>query len=86
MAAGKPIVASDLDQIGDVLRDGLAVLVRPGDAHDLARGLRTIASDEEKRRELGTLARDRVLERYTWHHHVVAVLEGLRRVASVNLS
>ncbi len=46
MAAGKAIVASDLDQIGDVLRDGLAILVRPGDEEDLGHGLRERARPE----------------------------------------
>lgn len=72
MAAAKPIVASDLDQIGDVLQ-GVAVLVRPGDPDDLVRGLR----EALERPELGAAARERVLERYTWHHHVDAVLERL---------
>lgn len=72
MAAGKTIVASDLDQIGAVL-SGVAVLVRPGDPDDLARGLRKALT----RPELGAAARDRVLERYTWRHHVDAVLAAL---------
>jgi glycosyltransferase involved in cell wall biosynthesis len=80
MAAGKAIVASDLEQIGDVLRDGLALLVRPGDAADLARGLLEVAEDGEHRAVLGRLARRRVLERYTWDHHVAAILERLEAV------
>lgn len=82
MAAGKAIVASDLDQIGDVLRDDLAVLVRPGDAADLARGLRQAVDDPALRTRLGDRARARVLERYTWKHHVDAVLDALARVTS----
>jgi glycosyltransferase involved in cell wall biosynthesis len=80
MAAGKAIVASDLDQIGDVLRDDLAVLVRPGDAADLGRGLRELVESPARRVELGARARTRVLERYTWGHHVDAVLGALERV------
>jgi glycosyltransferase involved in cell wall biosynthesis len=80
MAAGKAIVASDLDQIGDVLRDDLAILVRPGDAEDLARGLREAAADAPRREELGRRARERVLSRYTWSHHVDAILAALARV------
>jgi glycosyltransferase involved in cell wall biosynthesis len=72
MAAAKTIVASDLDQIGEVLR-GVAVLVRPGDPDDLVRGLREALT----RPELGAAARTRVLERYTWGHHVDAVLAKL---------
>ena len=80
MAAGKAIVASDLDQSGDVLRDGLAILVRPGDEADLARGLHEAAESPSLREELGARARARVLERHTWGHHVDAVLEALARV------
>jgi glycosyltransferase involved in cell wall biosynthesis len=78
MAAGKAIVASDLDQIGDVLRDGLAVLVRPGDVDDLVRGIGEAVDDPALRAQLGERARQRVLERYTWEHHVDAMLERLR--------
>lgn len=77
MAAGKAIVASDLDQIGDVLRDDLAVLVQPGDVADLGRALRALVDDPARRAELGRRARARVLERYTWKHHVGAILERL---------
>lgn len=75
MAVAKPIVASDLDQIGDVLRDDLALLVRPGDPDDLARGLRELVADPERRARLGARARAEVLARYTWAHHVAVVLE-----------
>jgi glycosyltransferase involved in cell wall biosynthesis len=80
MAAGKAIVASDLDQIGEVLRDDLAVLVRPGDTDDLARGLRKVVGSRERREALGVRAREHVLERYTWIHHVDAILDALSRV------
>lgn len=81
MAAGKPIVASDLDQIGDVLRDDLAVLVRPGEAVDLARGIRELVEQPQRGRELGSRARARVLERYTWEHQIDALLDTLERVS-----
>lgn len=81
MAAGKAIVASDLDQIGDVLRDDLGVLVPPGDASALAAGIRELAADPTRRSLLGGRARARVLERYTWERHVDAILAGLERVA-----
>jgi glycosyltransferase involved in cell wall biosynthesis len=81
MAAGKAIVASDLDQVGDVLRDGLAVLVRPGDETDLGRGLREAVGSPGLRTELGARARARALARHTWDDHVGAVIENLRRVS-----
>jgi glycosyltransferase involved in cell wall biosynthesis len=79
MAAGRAIVASDLDQIGDVLRDDLAVLVPPGDVEALADAIRVLAEDPERRMQLGERARRRVLERFTWGHHVDAILERLQQ-------
>jgi glycosyltransferase involved in cell wall biosynthesis len=80
MAAGRGIVASDLDQIGEILRDDLAVLVRPGDVAALAEGIRSLVSDPGRRDELGRRAQARVRERYTWRHHVDAIVEHLERV------
>ena len=61
MAMGKPIVASDLDQIGEVLDDRrTALLVRPGDAFALAQALAELAGDADLRTALGEAARGRV--------------------------
>lgn len=97
MAMGRGIVASDLDQLGDVLqpaiklgRDGsvsdglkqnaVALLVTPGDTQCLIRGIELLARDEQLRNNLGRNARRLALSRYTWHHHVAAILDGMRRV------
>lgn len=96
MATGKAILASDLDQIGDVLADSLrakslpegppglsdgplAVLAPPGDEAALERGLRFLAARPDWRARLGAAARREVLARYTWRHHVDAILAGLAR-------
>lgn len=76
MAAGRAIVASDLDQVGDVVR-GVGVLVPPGDADALGAAIVELAGDPARRRELGAASRHRVLERYTWDHHVGAILDAL---------
>lgn len=93
MAMGKAIVASDLEQIGEVLNprttvpefaagtgygDALALLVEPGDVDQLVSGLVTLASDETLRAQLGANARREALARYTWKSHVEAILFGLR--------
>ncbi|HEY7996434.1 MAG TPA: glycosyltransferase family 4 protein [Steroidobacteraceae bacterium] len=97
MAMGRGIVASDLDQIGEVLRpavvlagaaapptaweDGaVAVLVPPGDAEGLMNGIELLAGDEKLRSALGRNARRLALNRYTWAHHVGAILSALERV------
>jgi len=97
MAMGRGIVASDLDQIGEVLRpavvlpgrlpagtagdDGaVAVLVPPGDVDRLIEGIELLAGDRALRDALGRNARHLALSRYTWRHHVAAILAGLDRV------
>lgn len=45
MAAAKPVVASDVDGLHEVLGDQVGVLVPPGDAPALSRALQTILED-----------------------------------------
>jgi glycosyltransferase involved in cell wall biosynthesis len=79
MAMGKGIVASDLDQIGDVLRHGeTAWLVRPGDADSLKEGLLVLIGDDGLRDRLGRAAREEVVARYTWTEHTRRIMEKLQ--------
>ena len=94
MATGRAIIASELEQIGDVLQPGLrvgelpadppasdapelAVLAKPGDTDALVTAIRWLVEQPEWRARLATNARTRALERYTWRHHVQAILERL---------
>lgn len=91
MAMGRTIVASDLDQIGDVLRgwspgkekpgsgaDAVALLVEPGSAEALERGIRDAARMGPGARErLGERARASVLRHFTWDRNVDAVISRL---------
>jgi glycosyltransferase involved in cell wall biosynthesis len=62
MAAGLPVVASDVGAIPEMLGESGEV-VPPGDAAALAAALRRL-SDPERRRRLGEAARERVDENY----------------------
>jgi glycosyltransferase involved in cell wall biosynthesis len=78
MAMGKAIVASNLDQIGEVLRHGeTAWMVPPGDAPTLADGLARLVDDRQLRASLGDAARRDVLAHHTWRAHVKNILEAL---------
>lgn len=79
MAMGKGIVASDLDQIGEVLRhDETAWLVHPGDAGALAAGLRTLIDDPALRERLGRAARARAAAHHTWAEHTRRIVAKLQ--------
>jgi glycosyltransferase involved in cell wall biosynthesis len=83
MAAGKPIAASRLGQIAEVLEDGrTALLVEPGDPRDLATALEQLAVDSGLRERLGEAALAEVSD-YTWAAHarrVVSEFEALPEV------
>lgn len=66
MAAGLPIVASDIDAFRQVLRDGRAgELFAVGNAADLARTAGTLLDDPARRAELSVAALDAVAD-YDW--------------------
>ena len=96
MAMGKGIVASELEQIGDILSPGLkinaiiknnptigddmvAVLTTPGNVADLICGIRFLVEHPDVSGILGENARQKVLNHYTWQHHVDAILSGLNK-------
>jgi len=74
MAMARPIIASRLGQIKDVIEDGEnGLLVEPLNAEELARAIERLADDSELRRRLGESARRAVIERYTWTQNAVRV-------------
>ena len=78
MAMGKAIVASDLDQIGDVLRHGeTAWMVPPADPDALGDGMKRLVADPALRSRLGDAARRDVLIHHTWRGHVTRTLDAL---------
>ncbi|MBW8766339.1 MAG: glycosyltransferase family 4 protein [Geodermatophilales bacterium] len=78
LAAGAPIVASDLDAFARVLEDGAAgVLVRRGNAGALARALDKLLSDPARRAELSARGAE-VAAAYDWQvvaRRILAVYE-----------
>lgn len=78
MGMEKSIVASDLEQIGEVLEHKkTAWLVKPGDIQELAEGILKLAEDENLRNELDRNAREEALKKYTWDKHVRRTLDKL---------
>ncbi len=79
MAMGKGIIASDLDQIGEILKhDYTAWLVKPGDIDSLMIGLKTLIDNKERRERLGKAARQEVVAKYTWREHTRKIIEKLK--------
>ncbi len=79
MAMGKGIVASDLEQIGEVLETGrTAVLVPPGDAAALGAALLKLTSDSVLRQRLGSEGRRVAIARHTWERNAATILDLVR--------
>ncbi len=78
MAMGKGIVASNLDQIGEILEHGrTAWLVEPNEPQALMIGLKQLIDDADLRQRLGQAARAEAVAKYTWREHTRCIIEHL---------
>lgn len=83
MAAGLPVVASDVGAVGELL-GGCGELVAPDDAEALAVALRRLAADPERRRRLGAAGRERVAKHYDSAVQTPRLVELLASVAETS--
>jgi glycosyltransferase involved in cell wall biosynthesis len=66
MAAGKPVIASNLPDLAELVVEGVTgYLMPPGDKASLARRARSLLEDPERRRQFGAAARQRVAEHFS---------------------
>jgi glycosyltransferase involved in cell wall biosynthesis len=67
MAHGRPVVASAVGGLLDLVVDGeTGVLVPPRDVAALRGALERLLADAALRRRLGEAGRERIRERFTW--------------------
>ena len=89
MAHGRPVVASAVGGLRDLVVDGeTGLLVPPGDVAALRAALERLLADAELRRRLGAAARARAAEHFSWDALGVADrhrLRGRPAGASANL-
>jgi len=83
MAAGRPVCASNIGGLRDIVRDGATgLLFTPGDAEALARCLEMLLDDPGLRARMGAEGR-RTAAGYDWHtiieRHYLPLLENLCR-------
>jgi glycosyltransferase involved in cell wall biosynthesis len=78
MGLARPIVASDLEQLGEVIVDGESgVLTAPGDARAAADAVADLLDDPDLRRRLGEGALQRATQTYSWRAHTRRILDAL---------
>lgn len=80
MAAARPVVASRVGQLAEVIEhERTGLLFESGDERSLAGALERLRKDEELRIRLGTAARSRAVERHSWRavaRRILALAEG----------
>lgn len=82
MAAGKPIVASNIEGYASVVSHEVeGLLVPPRDKEMLARALISLLTDPSLRQEMGARGRAKAME-YSWEHIARSVLDYYIRVLS----
>lgn len=77
MASDKPVVASDLPSIREILDEGMAVLVKPDDPQALADGVKKVLADPTLGARLAKAARQKV-ENYSWHNRAKTILDFIK--------
>jgi phosphatidylinositol alpha-mannosyltransferase len=83
LAAGTPVLASDIPGYRDVLRDGIdGRLVPAGDPLALAEVLRRLALEPVRRARMAAAARERA-ERFAWPHVAAEVLDCYEQALAV---
>jgi glycosyltransferase involved in cell wall biosynthesis len=69
LACGKPVVATAVDGIPEIIEDGTnGILVEPDDAVVLASAIRRVLRDADLRERLGQAGRIRVKDWFLWQH------------------
>jgi phosphatidylinositol alpha-mannosyltransferase len=81
MAAGVPVVASDIPGYREVLPGAAGVLVPPGDPDALAQAIGGLLADDERRARLGAAGRLEA-EQYAWPRIAQRTLEIYERVGT----
>ncbi|MCY3945051.1 MAG: glycosyltransferase family 4 protein [Anaerolineaceae bacterium] len=80
MASGRPLVATDLPAVAEVVRhEEHALLVPPDDIPALREALQRLQGDAALRQRLACNAREEVMRRYTWAHRARRILRHLER-------
>jgi glycosyltransferase involved in cell wall biosynthesis len=82
MAHARPVIATDVGGLRDLVVDGeTGLVVPPQDPDALRVALQRLLGDEELRRRLGMAARERARERFSWDAVTDAIVAAYRMAA-----
>ncbi|MFH0923456.1 MAG: glycosyltransferase, partial [Candidatus Falkowbacteria bacterium] len=78
MASKRPIIASDLPTIREVLSEKNAVIVKPDNPEDLARGIKKVLEDDKLYVEIAGRAYEDA-RNYTWEKRVEKIIDFIHK-------
>jgi glycosyltransferase involved in cell wall biosynthesis len=82
MSMEMPVVTVDVPPLNSIVREGQEGLLYPsGDVRALAAALDTLAGSDDLRARMGAAGRARVVERYSWRAHCLALDAILKQIA-----
>jgi glycosyltransferase involved in cell wall biosynthesis len=79
MASKKPIVASDLPSIREVLNENNSILVKPDDPESLAEGIKKVLEDKNLAEKISNQAFQDV-QQYTWEKRAKNILRFIQNI------
>ena len=81
LACGKPVVASDIKGIGDLLRNSNAgIAVTPEDPVELANAIIKLLKNEKLRKQMGKNGRKVMVNNYSWYHTAKKTIEVFEKI------
>lgn len=84
MAHGRPVIATTVGGIPDMVDEQCGLLVPPGDVNALADAMLRLANDPALRQRMGSAARERYLKLFSPEAVLPVVLETYRRLSSAS--
>jgi glycosyltransferase involved in cell wall biosynthesis len=78
MAAKRPIIASDLPSIREVLSENNAIIVKPDNPEDLVGGIKKLLSDEKFAEKISSRAFEDA-KKYTWEERVKNIIDFIQK-------
>lgn len=86
MAHGRPIIATTVGGIPDMVDEQCGLLVAPGDVNALANAMLRLANDPALRQRMGAAARERYLKLFSPEAVMPVVLQTYQRVCTTAVS
>lgn len=77
MASGRPIVASDLNSIREIINDESAALVKPDSAQALAEGVNLVLNDKRLAEKISARAYEKV-KNFSWQSRAQAIINFIK--------